>query len=63
MMPAEDVDAVRFVELAREGSSLLEEAEVAAGAAKLREALALWRGGRFRRCARSAVGVADRVRR
>ena len=33
------------------------------GAAKLCEAIALWRGGRFRRCARSAVGVADRVRR
>jgi DNA-binding transcriptional activator of the SARP family len=42
MMPAEDVDAVRFVDLAREGSSLLEEADVAAGAARLREALALW---------------------
>ena len=44
MMPAEHVDAVRFVHLAREGSSLLEEAEVASGAAKLREALALWTG-------------------
>jgi DNA-binding SARP family transcriptional activator len=44
MMPAEDVDAVRFVELAREGSSLLEEAEVASGAAKLRAALELWAG-------------------
>ena len=44
MMPAEHVDAVRFVDLAREGSSLLEEAEVALGAAKLREALALWTG-------------------
>ena len=44
MMPAEDVDAVRFVDLAREGGSLLEGAEVAAGAAKLREALALWAG-------------------
>ena len=44
MMPAEDVDAVRFVELAHEGSSLLEEAEVATGAARLREALALWTG-------------------
>ena len=43
-MPAEDVDAVRFVELAREGSSLLEEADVAPGAVKLREALALWTG-------------------
>ena len=63
MMPAEHVDAVPFVALAREGSSLLEEADAAPGAAKLCEAIALWRGGRFRRCARSAVGVADRVRR
>jgi len=44
MMPADHVDAVRFVDLAREGSSLLEEAEVALGAVKLREALALWTG-------------------
>ena len=44
MMPAEQVDAVRFVALGREGSLLLEEAKVAAGAAKLREALALWSG-------------------
>ena len=44
MMPAEDVDAVRFVDLAREGSSLLEAADVAKGALKLREALALWTG-------------------
>ena len=44
MMPAEDVDAVRFVDLAREGGALLEVAEVAAGAARLREALALWAG-------------------
>jgi DNA-binding SARP family transcriptional activator/tetratricopeptide (TPR) repeat protein len=44
MMPAEHVDAVRFVELAREGSSLLEDAEVASGAVRLREALALWSG-------------------
>jgi DNA-binding SARP family transcriptional activator len=43
-MPAEDVDAVRFVDLAREGGALLEDAEVAAGAARLREALALWAG-------------------
>jgi len=39
MIPAEDSDAVRFVDLAREGCSLLEDAEVAAGAVKLREAL------------------------
>jgi DNA-binding SARP family transcriptional activator len=44
MMPADQVDAIRFVALAREGSSLLEEAEVASGTAKLREALALWTG-------------------
>ena len=44
MMPGEHVDAVRFVDLAREGSSLLEEPDGAAGAAKLREALALWTG-------------------
>jgi len=44
MMPADQVDAVRFVDLAREGSSLLEDAEVASGTAKLREALALWFG-------------------
>jgi len=44
MMPAEDVDAVQFVNLAREGSLLLEAADVALGAAKLREALALWTG-------------------
>src|SRR3954453_21788678 len=43
-MPAEDVDAVRFVDLAREGGALLERAEVAEGAARLREALALWAG-------------------
>src|SRR4051794_4560576 len=44
MMPADDVDAVQFVNLAREGSLLLEAADVALGAAKLREALALWTG-------------------
>src|SRR4051812_22169339 len=44
MMPAEDIDAVRFVDLARQGSSLLGEANVAKGALKLREALALWTG-------------------
>jgi DNA-binding SARP family transcriptional activator/tetratricopeptide (TPR) repeat protein len=44
MMPADHVDAVRFVDLAREGSSLLEKAEVARGAVKLHEALALWTG-------------------
>lgn len=44
MMPAEHVDAVRFVDLAREGSSLLDAADVAPGALKLREALALWTG-------------------
>jgi DNA-binding SARP family transcriptional activator len=44
MMRAEDVDAVRFVDLAREGSSLVDAADVAPGALKLREALALWTG-------------------
>src|SRR4051794_21661981 len=44
MMAAEDVDAVRFVDLAREGGALIEDAAVAAGAARLREALALWTG-------------------
>jgi DNA-binding SARP family transcriptional activator len=44
MMPADQVDAIQFVALAREGSSLLDEAEVASGAVKLREALALWTG-------------------
>jgi DNA-binding SARP family transcriptional activator len=44
MMPADHVDAVRFAELAREGSSLLQYAEVVAGTAKLREALELWSG-------------------
>ena len=44
MMRAEDVDAVRFVELAHEGGSLLEAGELAPGAAMLREALALWKG-------------------
>jgi DNA-binding SARP family transcriptional activator len=44
MMPADQVDAVRFVALARQGSSLLEDGEVASGTAKLREALSLWSG-------------------
>ncbi|MFL6135446.1 MAG: BTAD domain-containing putative transcriptional regulator [Nocardioidaceae bacterium] len=44
IMPAENIDAVRFVDLARAGSALLEEAEVAHGALRLREALALWTG-------------------
>src|ERR1700712_3498229 len=44
MMAADQVDAVQFVDLAREGSSLLEGAQVQSGAAKLREALALWSG-------------------
>ena len=44
IMPSDDVDAVRFADLAREGSSLLEDAEVASGTAKLRAALALWSG-------------------
>jgi DNA-binding SARP family transcriptional activator len=44
MMPAEHVDAVQFVTLTREGSALLEDADVAPGALKLREALALWTG-------------------
>src|SRR4051812_43201661 len=44
MMPAGNVDAVRFVDLAREGGALLQGAELEAGAARLSEALALWTG-------------------
>src|SRR3954447_20499205 len=39
MMAADQIDAVRFADLAREGGSLIEKADVASGTAKLREAL------------------------
>jgi DNA-binding SARP family transcriptional activator len=45
VMPDEDVDVVRFAELAQQGTALLEEQQVGSGAAKLREALGLWTGG------------------
>ena len=44
VMPGEQVDAVRFTELAREGSALLDDGQTAAGAARLTEALGLWAG-------------------
>jgi DNA-binding SARP family transcriptional activator len=62
MMPAEDVDAVRFVDLAREGSSLLEEADVAPAAAKLREALALWTGDALADLDDMPFAVAEKAR-
>jgi DNA-binding SARP family transcriptional activator/tetratricopeptide (TPR) repeat protein len=62
IMPAENVDAVRFIDLAREGSALLEGADVASGAAKLREGLALWTGDALADLDDMPFAVAEKAR-